>query len=81
MKGGYTMKILVERAEYFEGVVSATLRFGELSISGFEITATNDVVLPDNISCPLEVEEQIRDHLSFFANRFRLQEEAKKKRE
>jgi hypothetical protein len=56
-------------------------RVGELSISGFEITVTNDVVLPDNISCPLEVEEQIRDHLRFFANRFRLQEEAKKRNE
>ncbi len=57
------MKFLIERAEHNDGVTNVVLRFGDISISGFEVADKGVVNFPENLGIPFELQQDMRNKL------------------
>lgn len=59
------MKFLIERAEHNDGITKVVLRFGDISISGFEAMDGGGVFFPDNVEIPFELQDNVKTKLRF----------------
>lgn len=59
------MKFLIEQVDHDDGITSVVLRFGDISISGFEAMDGGETIFPDNVEIPFELQNNIKDKLLF----------------